>query len=144
MLSATNPVAVFINDNAALIDLPVTLSIGLIGMYACMAISYNLGKYYKLYIPGCVTLSTFSFLFMVATFNDEGQLILKQNLGARGPSTAMIVGLLTVELYNFCKKRNITIRMPEGATRSCISILRVNSGYADCWGDFIVLRFIFL
>ena len=143
MLSATNPVAVFINDNAALIDLPVTLSIGLIGMYACMAISYNLGKYYKLYIPGCVTLSTFSFLFMVATFNDEGQLILK-NLGARGLFTAMIVGLLTVELYNFCKKRNITIRMPEGVPDFVSQSFELIPVTLIVGGTFIVLRFIFL
>ncbi len=50
---------------------------------------------------------------MVATFNEQGHLMLK-NLGARGLFTAMLVALATVELYNFCKKRNLTIRMPEG------------------------------
>lgn len=39
---------------------------------------------------------------MVATFNKTGQLDVA-NLGARGLFTGMIVALLTVELYHWCK-----------------------------------------
>lgn len=54
MIGENNPVSQFILNNAAILDLPVTLSIGLIGLYACMCIAYNLGNHYKLYIPGCI------------------------------------------------------------------------------------------
>lgn len=100
MLGPKNAVSQFITGNAALFDLPVKLSIGMIGLYACLSIAYNLGNHYKLYIPGCVTLSGFAFLMVVATFNKTGQLDVA-NLGARGLFTGMIVALLTVELYHW-------------------------------------------
>ncbi len=74
MLGPKNAVSLFITSNADLFDLPVKLSIGMIGLYACLSIAYNLGNHYKLYIPGCVTLSGFAFLMMVATFTKTGQL----------------------------------------------------------------------
>ena len=94
----------FILNNDEIVNLPVTLSIGMIGLYSCMAISYNLGNHYKLYIPGCITLSTFAFLFMVATFGEEGNLQIA-SLGAKGLFTSMVCALLTVELYHFCKEK---------------------------------------
>lgn len=141
MLGEQNPVSVFISSNAEMFDLPVTLSIGLIGLYACMAIAYNLGKHYKLFIPGCVTLAVFAFLFMAATFNEEGNLILK-NLGARGLFTAMLAALSTVELYNFCKKRNLTIRMPEGVPDFVSKSFELIPVTLIVGGTFIVLRFV--
>ena len=143
MLGEENAISQFIISNAELFDLPVTLSIGLIGLYACLAISYNLGKYYKLYIPGCMTLATFAFLFMVATFNEQGHLMLK-NLGARGLFTAMLVALATVELYNFCKKRNLTIRMPEGVPDFVSQSFELIPVTLIVGGTFIALRFVFL
>lgn len=143
MLGEENVISQFITSNAELFDLPVTLSIGLIGLYACLAISYNLGKYYKLYIPGCMTLATFAFLFMVATFNEQGHLMLK-NLGARGLFTAMLVALATVELYNFCKKRNLTIRMPEGVPDFVSQSFELIPVTLIVGGTFIALRFVFL
>ena len=113
MLGESNSFSQFILSNAELFNLPVTLSTGLIGLYACAAISYNLGNHYKLYIPGAVTLSLFGFLFMTAVFDENGLLDIT-NFGAKGLFTAMFVALITVELYNFCKKHNMTIRMPEG------------------------------
>ena len=108
-----------------------------------MAISYNLGKYYKLFIPGCVTLSVFAFLFMVATFNDDGHLMLR-NLGARGLFSAMLVALITVELYNLCKKKNLTIRMPEGVPDFVSQSFELIPVTLIVGGTFIILRFVFL
>ena len=41
MLGESNGFSQFILNNAELFNLPVTLSTGLIGLYACAAISYN-------------------------------------------------------------------------------------------------------
>lgn len=112
MIGENNIVSRFIIDNAELLDLPVTLSIGFMSIYVVMCISYNLGNHYKLYIPGCISLSTFGFLFVAAEMV-EGNLSLK-NFGSKGLFCAMLVGLATVELYRFCKEKNLTIRMPEG------------------------------
>lgn len=143
MLGEGNPVSQFILNNAAVLDLPVSLSIGLIGLYACMCIAYNLGNHYKLYIPGCVALATFSFLFLVATFTPDGALELG-NLGAKGLFTGMIAGLGAVELYNFCKKKNLTIRMPEGVPDFVSKSFELIPTTIVVCGTFIAARFISL
>lgn len=106
------PLCDFIINNEELLNLPVTLSIGMMSIYVVMCISYNLGNHYKLYIPGCITLSTFAFLF-VAAENIKGGIAIG-NFGAKGLFCAMLVGMLATELYRFCKAKNLTIRMPEG------------------------------
>ncbi|MEG0469238.1 PTS sugar transporter subunit IIC [Amedibacillus sp. YH-ame6] len=106
------PMCDFIIANEELLGLPVTLSIGMMSVYVVMCIAYNLGNHYKLYIPGCITLSTFAFLF-VAAENVEGGISIS-NFGAKGLFCAMLVGMLAVEVYRFCKVKNLTIRMPEG------------------------------
>lgn len=112
MIGENNPVSQFILTNAELLDLPVTLSIGMMSIYVVMCIAYNLGNHYKLYIPGCITLSTFAFLFVSAETIDGGISI--ANFGAKGLFCAMIVGMAATEIYRFCKVKNLTIRMPEG------------------------------
>lgn len=112
MIGENNFISRFIIDNAELLDLPVTLSIGFMSIYVVMCISYNLGNHYKLYIPGCISLATFAFLFVAAEMVD-GNLSLK-NFGSKGLFCAMLVGIATVELYRLCKEKNLTIRMPEG------------------------------
>lgn len=143
MLGADNAFSQFILNNEELFNLPVTLSIGLIGLYSCMAIAFNLGNHYKLYIPGCITLSTFSFLFLAATFSEDGSLELT-NLGAKGLFTSMFVALLTTELYHFCKKKNLTIRMPEGVPDFVSKSFELIPVTLIVGGAFITLRFVLL
>ena len=112
MLGDNNFISKFILDNAELLDLPVTLSIGFLSIYVVMCIAYNLGNHYKLYIPGCIGLATFGFLFISVEMVDGNLSI--GNFGSKGLFCAMLVGLLSVELYKFCKDKNLTVRMPEG------------------------------
>ncbi len=102
----------FIVSNEALISLPVTLSIGMMSIYVTMCIAYHLGNHYKLYIPGCITLATFAFLFVATETVEEG--ISVGNFGAKGLFCAMLVAMAAVELYRFCKEKNLTVRLPEG------------------------------
>ena len=143
MIGENNPVSQFILNNAEILDLPVTISIGLIGLYACMCISFNLGNHYKLYIPGCVTLSTFAFLFLVSSFTPDGTLELG-NLGAKGLFTGMLTAIGAVELYNLCKKKNLTIRMPEGVPDFVSKSFELIPTTIIVGGTFIVLRFVSL
>ena len=50
MIGENNAFSQFILNNAELLDLPVTLSIGMMSVYVTMCIAYNLGNHYKLYI----------------------------------------------------------------------------------------------
>lgn len=139
MLSKGNPIGVFITDNAALLDLPVTLSIGMMSIYVVMCIAYNLGNHYKLYIPGCITLSTFAFLFVSAETVKDGISI--TNFGAKGLFCAMLVGMGATELYNLCKKKNLTIRMPEGVPDFVSKSFELIPTTIIVAGSFIAIRF---
>ena len=142
MIGENNVVSKFILDNAELLDLPVTLSIGFMSIYVVMCISYNLGNHYKLYIPGCISLATFGFLF-VATEMVDGNLSLK-NFGSKGLFCAMLVGLVTVELYRFCKEKNLTIRMPEGVPDFVSKSFELIPTTIIVAGTFIVIRWLSL
>ena len=111
-LSWLSPVSDFITSNEELLNLPVTLSIGMLSIYVVMCIAYNLGNYYKLYIPGCIALATFSFFVISAEFVDGN--LSYGNFGAKGLFCSMLTGLLAVEIYRFCKEKNLTVRLPEG------------------------------
>lgn len=142
MLGEDNIVSKFITSNAVLFDLPVTLSIGFMSIYVVMCISYNLGNHYKLYIPGCVTLSTFAFLFIAAEPIEGGLSI--SNFGSKGLFCAMLVGLLAVEIYRFCKEKNLTIRMPEGVPDFVSRSFELIPTTIIVAGTFIFIRFISL
>lgn len=142
MIGEDNIISRFIIDNAELLDLPVTLSIGFMSIYVVMCISYNLGNHYKLYIPGCISLATFGFLFVAAELVD-GNLSLK-NFGSKGLFCAMLVGLATVELYRFCKEKNLTIRMPEGVPDFVSKSFELIPTTIIVAGTFIFVRWISL
>ncbi|MBF0786342.1 MULTISPECIES: PTS sugar transporter subunit IIC [unclassified Streptococcus] len=143
MLGEKNVVSQFILGNVELFALPVTLSIGLIGLYSSMAISFNLANHYKLYIPGAVTQAVFAFLFLTIQFTEDGNVSLS-NLGAKGLFTSMIASIVTVELYQFCKKRNLTIRMPEGVPDFVSKSFELIPVTLIVAGSFILTRFALL
>lgn len=139
MIGEKNAVSQFILSNAELLNLPVTLSIGMMSIYVVMCIAYFLGNHYKLYIPGCITLSTFAFLFVSAETVKGGISI--SNFGAKGLFAAMLVGMGAVELYNLCKKKNITIRMPEGVPDFVSKSFELIPTTIIVAGTFIAIRF---
>lgn len=112
LIGENNPISQFILNNADLLGLPVTLSIGFMSLYVVMILAYNLGHKYNLYLPGCVSLSTFAFLLIAVETTEDGISI--SNFGAQGLFCAMLVGILGVEIYRICKEKNFTIKMPEG------------------------------
>ncbi len=132
----------FILSNAELIDLPVTLSIGMMSIYVAMCIAYHLGNHYKLYIPGCITLSTFAFMF-VATDVVDGNISVAF-YGAKGLFCSMIVGMLTVELYRFCKEKKLTVRLPEGVPDFVSKSFELIPVTIIVGGTFILIRWLSL
>ncbi len=142
MIGINNPVSQFIINNAELFDLPVTLSIGMMSLYVTMCIAYNLGNHYKLYIPGCISLSTFAFLCVAVEVVDGGISI--TNFGAKGLFCAMLVGMGATELYRLCKEKNLTIRMPEGVPDFVSKSFELIPTTIIVAGTFILVRFVSL
>lgn len=112
LLGEGNPIADFIMANMDNFYLPFYLTIGMMGLYVCLCITYFLGEHYKLYIPGAMVLGGVGFLLMTFNFLEDGGMNIKY-LGTKGLFLAMAAGVIAVELYRWCKKKNFTIRMPE-------------------------------
>lgn len=112
ILGEGNPIADFIMANMDNFYLPFHLTIGMMGLYVCLCITYFLGEHYKLYVPGCMVLGGVGFLLMTFSFLEDGGMNIRY-LGTKGLFLAMAAGVIAVELYRWCKKKNFTIRMPE-------------------------------
>lgn len=139
MIGKNNFLSQFIINNAAILDLPVTLSLGFLALYATITISYSMATHYKLYIPGCVGLSTFAFVMLSIEFDKKGVPNLA-NFGARGLFVAILVGLLTVELYRWCQTHHLTIKMPEGVPDFVSSSFEMIPTALIVGGTFIIIR----
>jgi PTS system, lactose/cellobiose family IIC component len=107
-----HPIGVWFDAHAAIFNLPVKLSLGLIGLYAVMAIAYFLSEHYKLYTVGSMALATSAFLIQCASFKD-GMMVTKF-LDAKGLFTGIFVAIIAVEIYRFCTVKKFIIKMPEG------------------------------
>lgn len=90
-------------------------SFGAMGLVASFSIAYSLAQYYKVdgISTGIISLS--SFLIVTPNLlNAEGSAgVPLLYLGSRGLFIAMIIGLLTTEIFRWFVKKDIRIKMPE-------------------------------
>lgn len=112
MIGETNPISQFILTNIDNFYLPFYLTIGMMGFYVCLCITYFLSDHYNLYVPGAMVLGAVGFLLLVFNFTEDGGMVIKY-MGTKGLFMAMVSGIVAVELYRWCKKKNFTIHMPE-------------------------------
>ena len=94
---------------------PFDMTMGIMSIYICAAIAYNLGKHYvkshQLDPFMCAMLSLMAFL-LVAAPKTKGTLPV-DSLGGTGIFTAILVAVYCVELMRFLKAHNIGIRLPD-------------------------------
>ena len=94
---------------------PFDRTMGVMALYICAAIAYNLGKHYvkthQLDPFMCAMLSLMAFL-LVAAPKTKGALPV-DSLGGTGIFTAILVAIYCVEMMRFLKAHNIGIRLPD-------------------------------
>lgn len=94
---------------------PFDMTMGIMSIYICVAIAYNLGKHYvkshQLDPFMGAMLSLMAFL-LVAAPKTQGALP-GDGLGGTGIFTAILVAIYCVELMRFLKSRHIGIRLPD-------------------------------
>ncbi|AEE91779.1 PTS system, lactose/cellobiose family IIC subunit [Tepidanaerobacter acetatoxydans Re1] len=98
--------------NAAILILPYNLTMGLLGVYAALGIAYVLAKEYEMDPINSALSSVIIFLVASASFDKSGNLII-ENLSAAGLFTAIIIGLVSVEVARLMEEKNMTIKLPE-------------------------------
>lgn len=94
---------------------PFDMTMGIMSIYICAAIAYNLGKHYVTAYAldpfMCAMLSLMAFL-LVAAPKTSGSLP-AASLGGTGIFTAILVAVYCVEMMRFLKAHNIGIRLPD-------------------------------
>ncbi len=135
----------FIGPYFGKLVVPFRLTVGLTALYAAFGIGAALGRIYKLDQVTSGVLATLGFLCTTIPVNISGAYItaatdagvidgvaqagtainlaggdylMLSTLGAAGLFGSIVASIVSVEIYNVCKKRNLTIKMPEGVPSS--------------------------
>ncbi len=96
---------------AQLLQIPVTATFGLLSVFVCFAIGYDLGKQFQQEPLVSATMATL--VFLMIQLNLEDQSLVMDGLGSQGLFTAILIALLTVWVQRFFTERNWVIRMPK-------------------------------
>lgn len=103
--------------NKFALSMPFYMTMALMSIFAVMAIGYSLANSYKLNPLNGAVLSLMTHLILSAQaiqVDKVGRLLPTQFLDGQGIFTAIISGILAVEVMRFLKARNITIKLPDG------------------------------
>jgi PTS system cellobiose-specific IIC component len=97
-----------------LLQIPVTATFGLLGVFACFAVAYDLGKQLKQEAVVSATMAALVFLMIQFKLgeNPDDISILMDPLGSKGLFTAILVALITVRVQKFFTDRNLVIKLP--------------------------------
>ncbi|MSU25100.1 MAG: PTS sugar transporter subunit IIC [Opitutus sp.] len=93
-----------------LLQIPVTATFGLLGVFVCFTIGYDLGKRLKQEAIVSATMATLIFLFI--QIQPKDQTLAMDGLGSKGLFTAILIALITVRVQKFFNDTNTVIRLP--------------------------------
>ena len=93
-----------------LLRIPVTATFGLLAVFVCVAIAYDLGK--RLKQEAIVSASMAALVFLMIQIDAGGQRLSMDGLGSGGLFAAILVALVTVRVQKFFTDRNWVITLP--------------------------------
>ncbi len=93
------------------LQIPVTATFGLLAVFACFAIGYDLGT--RLKQEAIVSAAMATLVFLMIQIKPSDQTLSTEGLGSKGLFTAIIIALVVVSVQKFFTDRNLVIRMPE-------------------------------
>lgn len=94
-----------------LLQIPVSATFGLLAVFACFAVAYDLGKQLKQ--EAVVSASMATLVFLMIQLDLKEQTLVMEGLGSKGLFTAILVALVTVRVQQFLTQRQLVIRLPE-------------------------------
>ncbi len=98
-----------------LLQVPVTATFGLLSVFVCFAIGYDLGKQFKQEAIVSASMATVVFLMIQLKLGEKPEDISfsMDSLGSKGLFTAVIIALVSVRIQKFFTDKNFVIKMPE-------------------------------
>lgn len=94
----------------SLLQIPVTATFGLLGVVACIAIAYELGR--RLGQEAIISASIAAVVFLMLQLDPQGPALRMDGLGSGGLFTAILVALLVARVQKLFTDWNLVIRMP--------------------------------
>jgi len=94
-----------------LLQIPVTATFGLLSVFVCFSIGYDLGKRFKL--DPMVSAAMATLIFLMVQLKPGDPAFTMENLGSKGLFTAVIIALVSVRMQRFFNDRNFVIKLPE-------------------------------
>lgn len=94
-----------------LLEVPVVATFGMLSVFACFAVAYDLGKRLKQEAVVSAMVATAVFLLLQLRLEDLS--FEMDNLGSQGLFTAILVALVSVTLQKWLTDRNLVIKLPQ-------------------------------
>lgn len=93
-----------------LLQVPVTATFGLLGLFACLAIGYDLGG--RLKQEAILSATQSALVFLLIQLEMKGQTLVMDGLGSKGLFTAILIAIATVRLQKAFSDADWVIRLP--------------------------------
>ncbi len=93
-----------------LLQIPVTATFGLLGVFVALAIGYDLGK--RLKQEAIISASMSALLFLLIQLQLKDQTLTMEGLGSKGLFSAILVSIITVRVQKFFNDKRLVIRLP--------------------------------
>lgn len=101
-------------EHAAQILIPYRMTMFIMSLYVAFGIGYNLAQSYKVdpLSGGQIAVAALLLTIMPQTVDEFGFVLPMSYLGGQGLFVTIVVSILAVEIFRFCKQKNITIKLP--------------------------------
>lgn len=93
-----------------LLQIPVTATFGLLAVFVCFAIGYDLGK--RLQQEAMVSASMATLIFLMLQIQMKDQTFAMDGLGSKGLFTAILIALVSVRAQKFFTDNNFVVKLP--------------------------------
>jgi cellobiose PTS system EIIC component len=100
----------WIEPHLPLLQVPVTATFGLLAVFVCFAISYDLAKQLKQEPVVGASMATLIFLLIQLQMKDQS--LSMDGLGSKGLFTAILIALITVRVQKFFTDKRLVIKLP--------------------------------
>ena len=94
----------------ALLQVPVTATFGLLAVFACLAIAYDLGRRFGL--EAIVSAAMATAVFLLLQVDPATETLRMEGLGSNGLFTAILTALVAVRVQKLFADRRLVIRLP--------------------------------
>ena len=128
------------------LDIPVSATFSLIALYVAFLVAQQLAKQFELdsIAVGLLSLASFLILTPLGYSTEHGAVITFDWLGSKGMFVAMVIGVLTVKIFQFFVNRNILVKMPDGVPPEVIKSFEALIPGTVILGAALILRLLMM